>query len=198
MAWIRSLKFKGKTFNVGSLHAFGEHSLDLTRDDIETLGDDLPDVIDWFMSDDGKEWCLVQDWQYANYGHQFFTAEERERIYNSRFATEQDKQFCFYDKRTEPAEKREPRPKTKKPGYVYLIRAENGYYKIGRAKNYQERIERLEVKLPFSIEPLHILQCVDMVEAERALHIRFQDKRVNGEWFALTPEDVEYIKNMSA
>ena len=194
MSWFRKLFWKEKEFGMI------DGSLLLSKEQVKELGDDLPSVIDWFMSDDAEDYSLVQKWRDCGYDKQFFEPQEIEKIYNSRFADDDDKYYCFHDVRAErrAAEKQNPKPKKQHPGYVYLIRAENGYYKIGRAKNYQERIERLEVKLPFSIEPLHILQCVDMVESERALHIKFQDKRVNGEWFALTPEDVEYIKNMSA
>jgi hypothetical protein len=42
-----------------------------------------------------------------------------------------------------------------------------------------------------------MIQTSDMRELERMLHARFADKRVDGEWFILTPEDVEYIKGLA-
>jgi hypothetical protein len=83
----------------------------------------------------------------------------------------------------------------KKSGYIYLIRAitPDSHYKIGLSKTPVTRIESLGVMLPFPVEPIHQFQTCDMSKAEKSLHKKYADKRVNGEWFALLPEDVEDI-----
>jgi hypothetical protein len=83
---------------------------------------------------------------------------------------------------------------TPKAGYVYLIQSPTGSYKIGRSKNIANRLKTFNVKLPFEIEIEHVISCSDYRAAERELHKRYADKRVNGEWFALTRDDVEQIK----
>lgn len=82
------------------------------------------------------------------------------------------------------------------PGYVYLLKAENGYYKIGRTKSPKDRIKTFGVKLPFKVEFEHLIQTDDMEGLEAELHFTFADKRLDGEWFNLTSGDVEYIKAM--
>lgn len=193
MAWNDTVILFGKEVGISSIHGFGEHALDLTREQIAALGDDLPKVVEWFMNE-GREWCLVRDWGHASYDRQFFTGDELAVIYNSKYADDYDKWRCFNDPPPTPREERRRKPK--KPGYVYLIRADNGYYKIGRTVNPAARLETLEVRLPFPIEALHIVSCQDMTGTEKELHAKFQDKRKDGEWFALTDEDVEYIKSL--
>lgn len=79
-------------------------------------------------------------------------------------------------------------------GYVYLIQSPTGHYKIGRTKNPFNRMRTFEVKLPFEIEYVCLLSTTNMYELETRLHRQFADKRVNGEWFTLSSEDVEIIK----
>lgn len=81
------------------------------------------------------------------------------------------------------------------PGYVYLVQAvaPQNMYKIGYSANPVKRIESLGVKLPFPIEPLHLIPTNDTRVAERQFHDQYASKRVNGEWFSLTPDDVSHI-----
>jgi predicted GIY-YIG superfamily endonuclease len=85
--------------------------------------------------------------------------------------------------------------KSPKVGYVYLIRAESGLYKIGRTTSPQNRMKTFGIKLPFQVEYECLILTYDMVGTERALHQHFASKHMNGEWFRLTPEDVKYIKD---
>jgi hypothetical protein len=82
-------------------------------------------------------------------------------------------------------------------GYVYLVKSVSGHYKIGRAKDPNNRAKTFGVQLPFEIEFVAVIKTDDYVALEEQLHAKYQDKRVNGEWFALTPEDVEYIKGLA-
>lgn len=81
-------------------------------------------------------------------------------------------------------------------GYVYLIKADTGHYKIGRSKNIPERMKLFAVKLPFDFEIVHIFPCEDMYRAERELHLIHAKDRTNGEWFALGNKDVEILKSV--
>lgn len=83
-------------------------------------------------------------------------------------------------------------------GYVYLIRSASGHYKIGRTKDPKNRMKTFGIQLPFEVEYLCLIETVDMKALEMSLHEQFASKRVNGEWFALDAEDVEYIKDMAS
>lgn len=82
-------------------------------------------------------------------------------------------------------------------GYVYLLEEVNGtHFKIGRTRNPDNRIRTFSVKLPYRVEYAHLIETDDMYTLEAELHARFAHCRVDGEWFALTPSDVNYIKSL--
>lgn len=90
-----------------------------------------------------------------------------------------------------------PDPK-KRPGFVYLVREINGpHYKIGHTINPDNRARIFGVTLPYHVEYEAVIQTDDMYTLEADLHEQFEDKRGNGEWFALTPDDVDYIKGLA-
>jgi hypothetical protein len=82
--------------------------------------------------------------------------------------------------------------------YVYVIKDVDisGYYKIGRTTDLYTRLSTFEVKLPFEIEVIAILQCGNAIQLERELHRRFASKRVKGEWFNLSTDDLEAIRGI--
>jgi len=81
-------------------------------------------------------------------------------------------------------------------GYVYLIRTPLGVYKIGKTKSPQKRIKKLGVQLPFEIDVIHLIRSDNYTKAEAALHDKYKNKRVNGEWFNLSDIDVKDIQNI--
>lgn len=81
-----------------------------------------------------------------------------------------------------------------KSGFIYLIKADTGHYKIGRTKELKRRMNLFNVNLPFQIELIHTFPSTDYVGAETDLHHRFAEKRVNGEWFQLSDDEVEWLK----
>lgn len=82
-------------------------------------------------------------------------------------------------------------------GFVYLIQSPTGAYKIGRTNNPDDRMRTFSVKLPFEVEYVCLIHTEDMHGLEKSLHYQFEEKRINGEWFNLSPEDVEYIKRLA-
>lgn len=88
-------------------------------------------------------------------------------------------------------------PPEKRIGSVYLLRAENGIYKIGRGCDVLRRIRGIQTLSPIPITTVCIIESFDSFEMECQLHTRFKSQRLHGEWFALTPEDVEYIKGLA-
>jgi len=83
-------------------------------------------------------------------------------------------------------------------GFVYLIRAETGVFKIGKATNVARRMANLGHLSPVALELVHTISAFNALAAESDLHRRFRARRVRGEWFALTPEDVEYVCSLRA
>lgn len=95
-------------------------------------------------------------------------------------------------------QRRRQLPPPKNPGYVYLLQSPTSAYKIGRTRNPNDRMKTFGIQLPFEVEFICVIKAEDMIELERKLHDKFADKRVGGEWFRLTLEDVEYIKGLAS
>jgi len=83
-------------------------------------------------------------------------------------------------------------------GYVYLLKADNGLYKIGQSKVIDERIKQLGLKLPYELELVLTIESEFYKEIEAAFHESLADKQVKGEWFRLNAEDIEAIKKAGA
>jgi hypothetical protein len=95
--------------------------------------------------------------------------------------------------REESATRRWVPEEKKRAGYIYLLRAADGHYKIGRAVNVGPRVRQIGTDIPYKVETIHTFHAEDYCAVELELHKRFADKRANGEWFRLDAADVEYI-----
>lgn len=75
-------------------------------------------------------------------------------------------------------------------GWAYLVECA-GLVKIGSAKDVKKRLQSLRTGCP---RPLHLLGTLPGGRAvEMRLHAAFDHRRVHGEWFALTPQDLVNI-----
>lgn len=67
-------------------------------------------------------------------------------------------------------------------GYVYLVRhGSRREYKIGRTNNPIRREGELRTELPEVLSPVHQIKTDDPAGVERYWHVRFAEKRKNGE-----------------
>jgi len=85
--------------------------------------------------------------------------------------------------------------------YIYLIYSENGFYKIGITKNLTKRLKTLQTG---NAECLHLVDSFKSDYAstiEAALHRKYKQYRVNGEWFNikidLKAECLQYENNLN-
>lgn len=85
-------------------------------------------------------------------------------------------------------------------GCVYVLRDVDvtGWYKIGKTTKPVERIGHFDTHLPFAVSVVHIIPAKDCTQLETVLHRQFADKRMRGEWFALSDSDVQWIMRMEA
>lgn len=77
---------------------------------------------------------------------------------------------------------------------VYLIKSAQ-HYKIGKANNFEQRLRQVNLELPEKAVEVHRIYTDDPLGIEGYWHKRFKAKRLNGEWFELTEEDVEVFKS---
>ena len=92
----------------------------------------------------------------------------------------------------EKTKKKAPAVSKPKNGFVYLMQTGvHGYTKIGFSIKPKAREKTLQGEDPL----LHMIFSMDGTMAdERNWHLHFKSKRVRGEWFNLTRQDIEFIK----
>lgn len=85
------------------------------------------------------------------------------------------------------------RKRQERPGYIYILLAENGLRKIGRTYNPKTRLRSAFSMSPVDIEIESVHKVKSPILTEKRLHQIFNPKRVRGEWFNLSESDVKNI-----
>lgn len=78
-------------------------------------------------------------------------------------------------------------------GYVYLIEF-GSEYKIGHSSNVERRFRELKTQMPYEGTIIHTIETGDPEGIESYWHQYFSGKRLKGEWFKLSKEDIRYFK----
>ena len=79
-------------------------------------------------------------------------------------------------------------------GVVYLLSASDRL-KIGKTKNVKQRINALRTGCPYPIECLGFIETNECTKLEKALHEKFSQFRINGEWFEKNSCIISYFKS---
>jgi hypothetical protein len=79
-------------------------------------------------------------------------------------------------------------------GYVYCLHDQLGHYKIGISKQVTTRLKQLSTQPPFEIVLEFAFKAPFARRYEGLLHNIYSEKRLKGEWFTLTSEDIATIK----
>jgi hypothetical protein len=83
-------------------------------------------------------------------------------------------------------------------GWVYLFRADDpvGMYKIGYSTDPVRRLKSIQATCPVSLAFEWAIPCWGNDGTELKIHRKFDGKRVHGEWFRLSKQDVKWIKGL--
>jgi len=82
-------------------------------------------------------------------------------------------------------------------GKIYLINMVNtDLYKIGFTKRYiSKRVDEIRTGNPKKIEVINLFETEHYVKVESWMHRIHASKRMEGEWFELTSEDIMNFTN---
>jgi len=84
-----------------------------------------------------------------------------------------------------------------RPGYIYAVRAETPdgpAYKIGKTtQKPNERTAAFIPMLPYAAELAWSKAVFDIDRVEAAMHTYYEARRLRGEWFVLSPENVSLL-----
>ncbi len=119
------------------------------------------------------------------------TEDDHLRLVNRRQEEERDRAISKSEKNSSVASLSQK----KEPGSVYLAKRESdGAVKIGSSNNVPRRFAQLKYRYRGeSLTMVLHFKVPDMLKAETEIHSAFSGKRVQGEWYALSPEDIQAI-----
>lgn len=80
---------------------------------------------------------------------------------------------------------------------MYIIKTSKRLHKIGKTQDLQKRIANYHTHLPIVFRVIRQYMASNMDELEGALHVVFQHKRVKGEWFELSYDDLVICDNIA-
>ena len=88
------------------------------------------------------------------------------------------------------------KPIQSRTGSLYIIECE-GRFKIGYTRDMTERRYKMSTNSPFPVTVVYESDTIEGVNfVETALHKKFSDKLIKGEWYALNKTNVKNIKTI--
>lgn len=79
---------------------------------------------------------------------------------------------------------------------VYVLKTGKNLYKIGKTQDIRKRLAAYQTHLPVLFRIIRQYPADNMTELEESLHVIFQHKRVKGEWFELSADDITICDNL--
>lgn len=199
--WFQTLKHNDITFLVFpcNLMAWGELALCFPTTEVAKMdGKAFEEVAAWYLKH-AEEIRVISNAQECSFNSSIISEDDARLILSSDLASDETKQAAqdrlddpYGDSCSEPSQ-----PKPPQPGYVYLVKAENGPYKIGiTAGNVISRLNALQSSSPIKLELIEYVYVEDYRNREKTLHDYFGNKRMQGEWFDLVDSDIETAKRI--
>jgi hypothetical protein len=84
-------------------------------------------------------------------------------------------------------------------GYVYVFRMiGTDFYKIGMTNSdtVKSRLESFKTYAPNGVEISQVIKSENARKLEKELHVKFQTKRLKGEFFRLDKNDLDYLESL--
>ena len=84
-------------------------------------------------------------------------------------------------------------PEPTDAGFIYVLCAGNGYYKIGKTVDPESRLKSYATHLPESPEIITVRRVNSMAKFEEGLHEFYHQYHIRREWFRIPPEHAEWL-----
>ena len=81
----------------------------------------------------------------------------------------------------------------KKNSFIYIMKCA-GFYKIGYSRQPEKRLLSIQASNPLKVELIYFKKIRNVNKLEIQIHDEFLNKQIHGEWYALSGEDLEIIK----
>lgn len=134
----------------------------------------------------------TNDWGRILLEYLLGNEENSQKAYQALQEAEEKEMIANHD-RLESERIAGPKDASKISGFIYIIKAKN-IYKIGRSQHFESRVNVYRTENPFKTTVIFQKKVDGYVEVEKDLLDMFKDKRVKGEWFKLSKEDILWIK----
>ena len=80
--------------------------------------------------------------------------------------------------------------------YVIKHKGKSSIYKIGKSADFHQRFETIQSYNPAELEVVLVQKTSLNDYLEKILHFEFKSKKIRGEWFDLSKEDVARLKEL--
>jgi hypothetical protein len=80
---------------------------------------------------------------------------------------------------------------------VYILKTGKNLFKIGKTQDLHRRLAAYRTHLPIDFRVVRQYPAANMSALEESLHIVFQHRRIQGEWFRLTDDDLQICDNIA-
>ena len=80
--------------------------------------------------------------------------------------------------------------------YVIKHKGKSSIYKIGKSADFHQRFETIQSYNPAELEVVLVQKTSLNNYLEKILHFEFKSKKIRGEWFDLSKEDVARLKEL--
>lgn len=88
------------------------------------------------------------------------------------------------------------KPKSAK-GYVYLLKAPNRLWKLGKTHDLKQRLRSYKTAHAEVLDFTHVIYTTDRHALEKHFKAVFAERKVEREWYALTEADVKHFQDYS-
>lgn len=86
-------------------------------------------------------------------------------------------------------------PRGQATGYVWFVQdQQTGHFQIGKTTQIDKRMNGFTVNLSFKNELIYLVKSGNHHQTEAAFHDYFTNKRVQGEWYTLSSEDLTWLR----